>query len=125
MTTRIVRRGLPAWATSLAAAVVMPMPEASSMAPVPGSQLSRWPPRTITSSGASLPRISPEMFQAGAAGLADEAMSSFTRTGLPRSARRSSSSASGGDSAAAGMPAAAPPPVWGSRVSSVEIDRIR
>lgn len=111
MTTRMVRRGRPGWAASLAAAVVMAIPAASSMAPVPGSQLSRWPPTTITSSGLSLPRISPEIFQAGAAGVLLEAISSFTFTGLPRAASRSSSSASGGDRAAAGMPPAAPPPV--------------
>jgi hypothetical protein len=31
---------------------------------VPGSQLSRWPPMTMTSSGLPLPAMSPEMFQA-------------------------------------------------------------
>ena len=80
---------------------------------------------TITSSGFSLPRISPEMFQAWALGLLDDCMSSFTSTGLPRAASFSSSSASGVDSAAAGMPPGAPPPVCGRRVSSVEIERIR
>ena len=69
---------------SLAAAVVMATPAPSSMAPSAGSQLSRWPPMTMTSSGFSRPLISPTMFQAGAWAMTVEARFSFTFTGLPR-----------------------------------------
>ena len=43
-TTRIVRRGRPACMIRCAAAVVIATPAALSIAPVPRSQLSRWPP---------------------------------------------------------------------------------
>ena len=126
MTTRIVRRGACGrLAITLAAPVMMATPAPSSTAPVPGSQLSRWPPTTSTSCGVSRPTISPEMFQAWALGLKLEAMSRRMRIGFPRAAMWSRSSASTVDKAAAGMPAGAAPPVCGSRVSSVESDRVR
>ena len=58
--TRMVRAGcFGSFAIMAPAAIEMPMPAPSSIAPVPRSQESRWPPITTTSSGFELPRTSP------------------------------------------------------------------
>jgi hypothetical protein len=108
--------------------MVMAMPDASSIAPVPGSQLSRWPPITITPAFGSLPAMSPETVQAVVSTTYD-ASDRCTVTG-PRDAMCSIRSASGTPSAAAGTiltpgPGKLMAPVCGLRLVEVEMERTR
>jgi hypothetical protein len=102
-TTRIVRAGcFGKSAMSFAAAMVMPMPAASSIAPVPGSHESRWPPISTISLGFLLPVISPMTLADVASPFQPQSSATRTRVG-PSASRRASWSASGEDSAADGI----------------------
>ena len=106
----------------------MPTPAASSTAPVPRSQESRWAPISTTSSGWLLPVISPITFCEVYSPSQPASTSSRSRTG-PRASSRASWSASGMLSAADGTGVRRGSkrvmPVCGTRWLSVPAERIR
>ena len=111
-----------------AADMVMPTPAASSTAPVPRSQESRWPPISTISSGRLAPVISPITFCEVYSPSQPQSSARRRRTG-PRASRRASWSASGTASAADGTGSRPSSkrvmPVCGLRCESVPAERIR